>query len=44
MGKIITFCILTIILALIAGVFPHVAVGLTAIVITILFLVFGKNY
>jgi di/tricarboxylate transporter len=28
----------------ILGLFPHVAVGVTAVVIVFLFLVFGRNY
>lgn len=44
MGKIISFIILAIGLALISGLFPTVAVALTAIIIVALFLLFGKNY
>lgn len=44
MGKLILAAVTAIVLALISGLFPTVAVGLTAIIIVILFLVFGKNY
>lgn len=44
MGKLIVYSILIIIIALIAGMYPAVAVGVTAIVIVGLFLIFGNNY
>jgi hypothetical protein len=44
MGKIIVACITITLLTFIAGLFPVVAVMLTAIVIVLAFLIFGSNY
>lgn len=44
MGKIIIWGIVIVLLAAIAGMYPVVAVSLTAIVIVGLFLIFGNNY
>lgn len=43
MGKAITLAASIVVVCLIAGLFPHVAVGVVAIMIVGLFLIFGTN-
>ena len=43
MSKFIVGCILTALIVLFSGIFPTVAVGLTAIIIVSMFLIFGKE-